>query len=45
MEMQAAIGDLELYGYCVIADAISAEQADRMTETYFNLHLDPANRA
>jgi ectoine hydroxylase-related dioxygenase (phytanoyl-CoA dioxygenase family) len=45
MEIQAAIDHLELYGYCVLADAIPAEQADRMAETYFNLHRDPANRA
>lgn len=45
MEMQAAIEHLDLYGYCVIEDAIPAEQADHMAATYFQLHTDPANRA
>jgi ectoine hydroxylase-related dioxygenase (phytanoyl-CoA dioxygenase family) len=45
MNMQAEIDHLDLFGYCVIEDAIPAQQADRMAETYFALHQDPANRS
>jgi len=42
---QAAIERLDLYGYCVIEDAIPAEQAERMAVHYFALHCDGANRS
>ncbi len=43
--MKEAIEHLELYGYCLVEEAIPAEQADRMAESYYNLHLYSANRA
>lgn len=45
MNLQEAVNHLNLYGYCVIEEAISAARADKMAETYFRLHQDPANHA
>jgi ectoine hydroxylase-related dioxygenase (phytanoyl-CoA dioxygenase family) len=38
MQLQEAIDHLELFGYCVLEDAIPAETADRMAKHYFELH-------
>ena len=45
MSVQEAIEHLEIFGYCVIEDAIPAEQADEMAERYFQFHQDPATRS
>ena len=41
MSSQEAIENLEVYGYCLIENAISAEQCDQMAKKYFQLHEDP----
>jgi len=41
MPSQEAIEHLEVYGYCVIENAIPVEQCDQMAEKYFQLHEDP----
>ena len=40
MQVQEAIEHLELFGYCVLEDAIPADLADQMAERYFQLHRD-----
>ena len=45
MKVQEAIEHLDLFGYCVLEDAIPAEQAERMAERFFAMHEDPGNRA
>jgi ectoine hydroxylase-related dioxygenase (phytanoyl-CoA dioxygenase family) len=40
MQLNEAIEHLELFGYCVLEDAIPADRADRMAEQYFQLHRD-----
>ena len=44
MELREAIAHLDTFGYCLLENLISVEQADRMAERYFRLHEDPANR-
>ena len=41
MLSQEAIEHLEVYGYCLIEDAISTDRCDQMAEKYFQLHQDP----
>jgi ectoine hydroxylase-related dioxygenase (phytanoyl-CoA dioxygenase family) len=43
--MQELIRHLEVFGYCLIEDAIPADLADRLAARYFALHRDAANRA
>lgn len=42
MTTQDLIKHLEIYGYCIIPDAIPAAKAERMTEKILKLHTDPA---
>ena len=44
MKIQEAIDHLDLFGYCVLEEAIPAEQAERMAEQFFAMHNDPKNR-
>ena len=44
MELREAIDRLDTYGYCLLENLISVEQADLMAEKYFQLHGDPVNR-
>jgi len=41
MLSQEAIEHLEVYGYCLIEDAIPTDRCDQMAEKYFQLHQDP----
>ena len=44
VSIQEAIDHLDLFGYCVLEEAIPAEQADRLAEQLFALHEDPKSR-
>ena len=44
VSIQEAIDHLDLFGYCVLDEAIPAEQADRLAEQLFALHEDPKSR-
>ena len=41
MLLHESIRDLEVYGYCLIKDAIPTGICDQMAEKYFQLHQDP----
>ena len=44
VSVQEAIDHLDLFGYCLLEEAIPAELADSIAEKLFALHEDPGNR-